>query len=351
MNPQPSFNLLNTSILILDDSCRIVYLNNSAEQLFGFNDKQFKGQLLFDLIEADFDQKQLLQLIEQQQNIFIEDAHLKAHAGLIISNIMLSCFEQDKQKFIQLELQSSEHHSHFLKDLELQQQSRVSNHLIRNLAHEIKNPLGGIKGAAQLLLRKLPKDFSDQYCQIIIQEADRLSELVNRLLLPAQPESLVLTNIHLLIEKALDIVLLQNDKPIKIIKDYDPSLPELSIAPGQIQQSLLNLLKNAIEAISAESDKQTKNAKIILKTRALLQHTIGNIQFKQVIKIDIIDNGCGIPENLLKDIFYPTISGKNSSGLGLSIAQSLVQRHQGIIEVESATTQTTFSIYLPVNKI
>ena len=113
------------------------------------------------------------------------------------------------------------------------------------------------------------------------------------------------------------------------------------------------MLKNAIEAISAESEAEIKkeNAQIILKTRALLQHTIGNQQFKQVIKIDIIDNGCGIPENLLKDIFYPTISGKNSSGLGLSIAQSLVQIHQGIIEVESAISQTTFSIYLPVNNV
>lgn len=359
MNLKPSFNLLNTSILILDEACRIVFLNNSAEQLFGFTDKQFKGQLFFNLIEADFDQTQLLQLIKQQQNTFIEDAHLKTHSGLIISNIMLSCFEQEQQKYIQLELQSSQHHSHFLKDLELQQQSRVSNHLIRNLAHEIKNPLGGIKGAAQLLLRKLPQDFSDRYCQIIIQEADRLSELVNRLLLPAQPENQVLTNIHLLLEKALDIVLLQNEKNIKIIKDYDPSLPELFIAPGQIQQSLLNLLKNATEAISdkielvSETDSKAKVSKsqgqICLKTRALLQHTIGNQQFKQVIKIDIIDNGCGIPEELLKDIFYPTISGKNSSGLGLSIAQSLVQRHQGIIEVESGSRQTTFSVYLPVD--
>jgi two-component system, NtrC family, nitrogen regulation sensor histidine kinase GlnL len=361
MSLKPSFNLLNTSILILDEFCHIVYLNNSAEQLFGFSDKQFKGQSLFNLIEADFDQKQLLQLIEQQQNTFIEDAHLKTHTGLIISNIMLSCFEQENQKYIQLELQSSEHHSHFLKDLELQQQSRVSNHLIRNLAHEIKNPLGGIKGAAQLLLRKLPKDFSEQYCQIIIQEADRLSELVNRLLLPAQPETMVLTNIHLILEKALEIVLLQNEKPIKILKDYDPSLPELCIAPGQIQQSFLNLLKNAVEALAYDTKIETEintkvetsdlsNAQICLKTRAVLQHTIGNQQFKQVIKIDIIDNGCGIPEKLLKDIFYPTISGKNSSGLGLSIAQSLVQRHQGIIEVESGSKQTTFSIYLPVTQ-
>jgi len=354
-----SLNTLNTAILVLDGQCRVVSLNNSAAQILGFSDRQFKGESLFSLIEADFNQDMLLQLSEQQQSTFIEEAHFKTHSGLIVCNILLSCFEQDSQKFILLELQSSEHHSHIIKDLELQQQSRVSNHLVRNLAHEIKNPLGGIKGAAQLLQRKLTniqplptqkqstlnKSAYENYCQIIIQEADRLSELVNRLLLPAIPEDKSLVNVHQLIDKALEIVLLQSSQDMKIIKDYDPSLPDLFISAGQIQQSLLNLIKNAAEAINADSGL------ITLKTRVLLRHTIGSQQFKQVIRIDIIDNGVGISESLIKDIFFPTISGKNSSGLGLSIAQSLVQRHNGIIEVESQPQKTCFSLYLPLTDL
>jgi len=346
MSAQSSINLLSTAVVILDTSCRVISLNNSAEQILGLSERQFKGEDLFDLIDADFDKKMLTQLSRQKHNTFLESAHIKTQTGLIISNILLSCFEQEKQQYILLELQSSEHHSHIIKDLELQQQSRVSNHLVRNLAHEIKNPLGGIKGAAQLLQKKLPENFSSQYCQIIIQESDRLSELVNRLLLPAEPESKNLINIHLLIEKALEIVLLQQTDKLKIIKDYDPSLPELFIASGQIQQSLLNLLKNAAEAIDASEDKA--RGQIILKTRALHQHTIGEQQYKQVIRIDVIDNGVGIPENLIKDIFFPTISSKKSSGLGLSIAQSLTQRHGGIIEAESSSQQTCFSLYLPL---
>jgi two-component system, NtrC family, nitrogen regulation sensor histidine kinase GlnL len=351
-----SLNSLNTAILVLDNQCRVVSLNNSAAQMLGFSDRQFKGESLFNLIEADFNQDMLLQLSEQQQSTFIEEAHLKTHSGPIVCNVLLSCFEQEEAKFILLELQTSEHHSQIIKDLELQQQNRVSNHLIRNLAHEIKNPLGGIKGAAQLLQRKLssiqlepnpaqikPAGAYDNYCQIIIQEADRLSELVNRLLLPAIPEEKSLVNVHQLIEKSLEIVLLQSELKINIIKDYDPSLPELFISPGQIQQSLLNLIKNAVEAVNSNEGL------INLKTRVILRHTIGNRQFKQVIRIDIIDNGSGIPESIIKDIFFPTISGKNSSGLGLSIAQSLVQRHNGIIEVESSNQRTCFSLYLPLN--
>lgn len=336
-----SLDSLSTAIFILDQECSLVHLNNSAEQLIGCSGRQILGENLFDLIRADFDQPTLLQLAEQAQNGFIEGAQLKVGSNVVKASIMLSNFTYERQDYILLELQSSEHQSHIRKDMELQHQNRVTNHLIRNLAHEIKNPLGGIKGAAQLLQRKLPDDFSSKYSQIIIQEADRLSELVGRLLLPAEPEEKTRVNPHSMIEKALEIVLLQFSHSISVIKDYDPSLPELLISAGQIQQALLNIIKNAAEALEASGE-------IRIKTRILHQTTIGKSRYKQVIRIDIINNGPGIPESLLNDIFFPTISGKNSSGLGLSIAQSLVQRHDGIIEVASDSFQTCFSLFLPL---
>lgn len=341
MSILPSLEALGTAIVVLDDDCKIAYLNHSAEQLLGYSGRQIVGDYFFDLVRGDFDRTLLAQFSPEQNTAFLEEMELRSNSRTFTTNIMVSNYSNQGHEYILLELQSSEHHSNIRKDMELQQQSRVSNHLIRNLAHEIKNPLGGIKGAAQLLERKLPADFPNQYSQIIIQEADRLSALVNRLLLPAQPEEKSLVNPHRLVEQALQIVLLQESHQLKIIKDYDPSLPDLILSPGQIQQALLNLIKNAAEALENQGT-------ITLKTRIIHQHTIGNIQHRQVIRLDVIDNGPGISASIIKDIFYPTISGKNSSGLGLSIAQSLAQRHDGIIEVESQQGNTCFSLYLPV---
>jgi two-component system, NtrC family, nitrogen regulation sensor histidine kinase GlnL len=337
----PSLDALGTAIILLNDQHQIAFLNQSAEQLLGYSGRQLREERFFDLVRGDFNPALLTQFASQQNTAFLEEIALKTSTGIVTTNIVLSDYETTEGDYILLELQTSEHHAHIRKDMELQQQSRVSNHLIRNLAHEIKNPLGGIKGAAQLLERKLPANFPNSYCQIIIQEADRLSALVSRLLLPAEPEERTQVNPHRLMEQALQIVLLQQEKPIKIVKDYDPSLPDLIISAGQIQQALINLIKNATEAI----DKQ---GQITLRTRILHQHTIGKIQHRQVIRMDVIDDGVGIDEALLRDIFFPTISGKNSSGLGLSIAQSLAQRHGGIIEVENNPGQTCFSLYLPV---
>jgi two-component system, NtrC family, nitrogen regulation sensor histidine kinase GlnL len=360
------FDRLSTALVVLNQDLGILDLNLAAEKLLGFSARQFYRKSLFDVVEIDINQVMLKQLSQQQQTSFVEAAQIHTYKGLLLANLMISSFEElDQGKashYILLEIQSDPQHSHRRKDLELQQQSRISNHLIRNLAHEIKNPLGGIKGAAQLLQRKLDKiaqsttpselhaeklqttNLADsRYFEIIIQEADRLSELVNRLLLPAKPEQKSQANIHLLIEKALDIVLLQSKRSPKIIKDYDPSLPDVYICAQQIQQCLLNLIKNAAEAIDEEGH-------IHIKTRILHQHTIGNQQHKQVLLVEIIDNGCGIDHKLIGEIFFPTISGKNSSGLGLSIAQSLAQIHNGIIEVDSQINKTSFSLLLPILK-
>lgn len=327
---------------MLNKQYEIVYLNQSAEQLLGFSGRQAMSEHFFDLIRGDLDVKLVEQFSLQQQTAFLEEMELKTATGIVTANIMLSHFEENSHEYLVMELQTSEHHAHIRKDMELQQQSRVSNHLIRNLAHEIKNPLGGIKGAAQLMERKLPDEFSNQYTQIIIQEADRLSSLVGRLLLPAEPEAMTLINPHKILEKAVDVLLLQQSHKIEIVKDYDPSLPEINVSAGQIQQALINLIKNAMEATDDKGE-------VRLRTRILHQHTIGKLQHRQVIRIDVIDDGDGIPEAIKKDIFFPTISGKNSSGLGLSIAQSLVQRHGGIIELENQPGHTCFSLYLPVD--
>lgn len=342
-----SINLLSTALVLLDSQYRILQLNPAAEQLLGFSNRQIENQTFFDLVKGDLSSFALNAFREQEQSGFIEDVELRVATGITRTNLMVTPCQVFSSDDLLLELQSSTHQQNIRKDLQIQQQSRVSENLIRNLAHEIKNPLGGIKGAAQLLERKLPDDFSDKYSQIIIREADRLGALVDRLLMPAKPEAPQIINPHLIIEQALEIVLLQFPQVLEVVKDYDPSLPDITVSQNQIQQALLNLIKNAAEAIASQ-DANNDTGKITIKTRMIHQHTIGQSQYRQVLRIDVSDNGTGIPEELVNDIFFPTISGKESSGLGLSIAQSLVQRHQGIIELEQKHNETRFSIYLPV---
>lgn len=346
-------NQLSTAIIRLDNDNRIQQINHAAEQMLGFSNRQLENETFFELVKSELSPDLFKSFQSQERSAFIEDIELKVATGIIRANLMMTTYQTDvdvsnAKNGLILELQINTHHQNIRKDLQLQQQSRVSEHLIRSLAHEIKNPLGGIKGAAQLLERKLPKDFPQKYSQIIIRETNRLGALVDRLLMPAMPEPSQQVNPHRIIEDALEVVLLQNKNPIKVIKDYDPSLPDINISPNQIQQALLNLIKNAAEAIQALEPSDKHQGCLILSTRMMHQHNIGQTQHRQVLRIDVQDNGIGIPEEIINDIFFPTISGKQSSGLGLSIAQSLVQRHQGIIEVESHFGKTCFSLYIPI---
>lgn len=339
-----NINLLSTALILLDCDFNITQLNPAAEQLLGFSNRQLKNETFFELVKGDLSMP-LLNTFKQRENAgFIEDIEVKVATGVIRSNLMITPCQIGSNGTLLLELQASPHQQNIRKDLRILRQSRASEHLIVNLAHEIKNPLGGIKGAAQLLERKLPADFPTKYSQIIIREADRLGALVDRLLMPAKPEAAQSINPHLLIEQALEVVLLQFPNGFEVVKDYDPSLPDVYVSQNQIQQTLLNLIKNSAEAmLECKLDPQ-----LTIKTRMVHQHTIGQIQHKQVLKIEIKDNGVGVPDELAGDIFYPTISGKQSSGLGLSIAQSLAQRHQGIIELDRNAEITCFSLYIPV---
>jgi len=347
-----TINQLSTAIIHLGDDFLIIDLNHAAEQILGLSRRQLSGKPVFELISGEIDRSLISQFIEKSVSTSVQDIVMVLPKGPLTVNLIITPLISDKPKTKNaclLEIQSSETPKNIQKDLRLQQQSRVSEQLIRNLAHEIKNPLGGIKGAGQLLERKLPADFPKKYTQIIIREANRLSELVDRLLMPAKIEESRLTNIHLLIEQALEVLLLQKQQQkISIIKDYDPSIPDLLIAPNQIEQALLNLIKNSIEALGQGANQNHKTSQIVLRTRIKNQYTIGDQQHRQVLKVDIEDNGSGIKNELVNDIFFPTISGKQSSGLGLSIAQSLVQRHQGIIELEQKDGITCFSLFLPM---
>lgn len=216
--------------------------------------------------------------------------------------------------------------------------------VIRSLAHEIKNPLAGVRGAAQLLARELPGDHLGEYTQVIIKEADRLRDLVDRLLGPRQQLSLQALNIHEVLEHLCKLLLAESRNQVKIVRDYDPSLPDIPGDRGQLIQAMLNIMRNALQAAT-----QVEDCILTLRTRSQRQFTIGTTRHRLVCRVDISDNGPGIPEDMMHAIFIPMVTGRaEGTGLGLAISQSIVNLHGGLLECSNGAGKTTFTIYLPM---
>jgi len=221
--------------------------------------------------------------------------------------------------------------------------------LVRGLAHEIKNPLGGIRGAAQLLSRELPEEHLKDYTNVIIEEADRLRNLVDRMLGSNKLPSLAMTNVHEVLERVCSLVDAESQGRITLVRDYDPSIPEVLVDREQMIQAVLNIVRNAMQALT--SGNEAHMGRITLRTRALRQFTIGHTRHRLVVKTEIIDNGPGIPPELQDTLFYPMVSGRpDGTGLGLAITQNIISQHQGLIECESHPGHTVFSIFLPLEQ-
>ncbi len=227
-------------------------------------------------------------------------------------------------------------------------QAQVTKELIRNLAHEIKNPLGGIRGAAQLLAMDLPSPELIEYTQVIIHEADRLQTLVDRLLAPhRKPHVVGDVNIHEVCERVRSLVLAEHSRGLRVERDYDASIPEFRGDREQLIQAVLNIVHNACQALNERIDEG--DACITLRTRVSRQVTIGKQRFRLALELHIQDNGPGVPDSLRDRIFYPLVSGRDGgSGLGLTLAQTFVQQHQGTIECDSAPGRTVFKIVIPL---
>ena len=218
--------------------------------------------------------------------------------------------------------------------------------LVRGLAHEVKNPLGGIRGSAQLLEAELTDPQLKEYTKVVIEEADRLRNLVDRLLGPNQPPKFAPTNIHRVLEHVARVVFAEFSEPPDIVREYDPSIPKLEADYDQLIQAFLNVLRNALQALADEPNPQ-----ITLRTQTLRRFTIGDINHRLVARVDIEDNGPGIPDQISDRLFYPMISGRaNGSGLGLSITQTIIGQHHGLIAVESEPGNTRFSFYIPLQQ-
>jgi two-component system nitrogen regulation sensor histidine kinase GlnL len=230
----------------------------------------------------------------------------------------------------------------------LREQAQAHKELIRNLAHEIKNPLGGIRGAAQLLEMELDRPELAEYTQVIIHEADRLQSLVDRLLAPHRHPHLVGdVNIHEVCERVRALVLAEHPQGLRVLRDYDTSIPEFRGDRAQLIQAVLNIVQNAAQALAGRI--ATGDAEITLRTRVARQITFGRQRYRLALELHVIDNGPGVPDAIKERIFYPLVTGRDGgSGLGLTLAQTFVQQHHGLIECESAPGRTDFRILIPL---
>jgi len=230
----------------------------------------------------------------------------------------------------------------------LAEQAQTNKELIRNLAHEIKNPLGGIRGAAQLLEMEMESAELTEYTQVIIREADRLQSLVDRLLAPhRRPHMVSDVNIHEVCERVRSLILAEFPKGLKVVRDYDTSIPEFRGDHEQLIQTVLNIAHNACQALS---ERMTAgDAVLTFRSRVLRQITFGKQRYRLALELHVIDNGPGVPDSIKDRIFYPLVSGREGgSGLGLTLAQTFVQQHHGLIEVDSTPGRTDFKILIPL---
>ncbi|USD65202.1 nitrogen regulation protein NR(II) [Vibrio sp. SCSIO 43136] len=348
-NDQLSTTILNnivTAALLLDDKLGLCYANPAAEQLFSQSAKRLLATPLPDLIQhASMDLNLLTQPLQSGQSITDSDVTFVIDGKPVMLEVTVSPVTWNKQVYLLVELRQTDQQRRLSQELNQHAQQQAAKELVRGLAHEIKNPLGGLRGAAQLLNRMLPDESLQEYTKIIIEQADRLRSLVDRLLGPQKLGHKERVNLHLVIEKVRQLVELDTGSSIPILRDYDPSLPELMMDPDQIEQSLLNIVSNAALIMQDQLDAEIK-----IRTRTVHQVNIHGTRHKLAAQIDVIDNGPGIPPELQDTLFYPMVSGREGgTGLGLSISQNLIDQHQGKIDVQSWPGKTTFTILLPIN--
>lgn len=345
MIPSPFLGLehLSTAVLLLDQGGLILYANPAAENLFEVSLNNVCGHSLAQVFGADCALVATIEQILPGNTSFTEhELTLNSASHTLLS---VSCtftpVETGHTRLI-LEFHQIDKQLKIAREERMLLQQQANQELVRNLAHEIKNPLGGLRGAAQLLELELPRLELKEYTQVIIKEADRLRTLMDRLLTPHRPPQFRMVNIHEVLERVRSLLLAEHPQGIYIRRDFDTSLPDIYADPEQLIQVALNISRNAAQAMQGQGE-------ITLRTRIARQVTLAKKRYRLALMVQIIDNGPGVPDNIREKIFYPLVSGRDGgSGLGLTLAQAFVAQHHGSIECDSKPGRTCFTILLPV---
>lgn len=345
VNESPPLGLeqLSTAMLLLDQDFRVCYANPAAENLFEFSRKTIAGTPVNQVfIETGG-------LIAACEAAFTNSASYTEHEMTLATSahtfqvsLTVSPVFAGGPRLL-LEFHQIDKHLKIAREERMQLQQQYNREMLRNLAHEIKNPLGGIRGAAQLLEHELPKQSLREYTQVIIKEADRLQSLMDRLLAPNRIAKFSSVNVHEVLERVRSLILAEHPEGLTLRRDYDTSLPDLMADHEQLIQIVLNIVRNAVQAMQGQGE-------ITFRTRIARHVTLSKKSYRQAIELKIIDNGPGIPEAIREQIFYPLVTSKEEgTGLGLTIAQTYVAHHGGSIDCDSQPGRTCFTVLLPYN--
>ena len=343
--------LPNAIVVFQVETKALVYVNPAAESALDLSRKSLEGQSLFDLFGDNLPLNRMIEEVRrgstsaQRQELELRSLPGSIHQESVQAHVVIVMLENPS--FIVMEWFPIDQQLRSERDERVTQQVEANKQLMRNLAHEIKNPLGGIRGAAQLLEFELPDKGLHEYTQVIIKESDRLQTLVDRLLAPHRKAHVIESfNVHETLERVRSLVLAEFPHGLRIIRNYDTSLPIMLGDQEQLIQALLNIAHNAAQALSEEIRRGV--AQIEFRTRIARSVTISKQRYKLALDLHVIDNGPGIPEDISERIFFPLVSGREGgSGLGLTLAQTFVQQHQGFIACESRPGYTDFHIQIP----
>ena len=347
--PYSGLELLATAVVALDEAYVVRYANPAAENLLVTGAKTLVGQPFLPMfadgaaLEATLIEALAVHWSYRAQIVSYERA---GHDALPLSCVVARIDIAETPLLV--ELRHIQEQLRAEREERLLDQQKVSRQLIRNLAHEIKNPLGGLRGSAQLLERELDRPELKEYTQVIIKEADRLQALLDRLLTPHRAVQLARVNIHEVLERVRSLVLAEFPLRISAVRNYDPSVPELVGDTEQLIQAVLNVVRNAAQALLSDANGG-RGGGIVLRTRSARQVTIARRRHKLALELQVIDDGPGVPEEIRDRIFNPLVSGREGgSGLGLALVQTYVHNHGGVVEFDSRPGRTIFTLLLPL---
>ena len=342
---------LKAAVVVLDQELSVLYLNQTAQSLCGQSLSRSLGTPFQDLFkDPHLEPKALRTNLASDQPFTKRETSLRimSNGERITANYSISPLQDGR---VLIEIEPLDRFKQINREDQNRTTQRATRELVRDLAHEVKNPLGGIRGAAQLLQAELTSE-QHEYTTVILGEVDRLRNLVDRLLGPDQPPTFTEVNIHQILERviALETADMKSSRPsdevVEFVRDYDPSVPDLQADAEQLVQANLNIVRNARAALEA-----IDNPIITLTTSVLHRFTIGKRIHPLVVRIAISDNGPGIPPDIVDQIFFPLVTRKgNGHGLGLPLTQAIVDQHRGIIDCASSPGSTTFHIYLPLEQ-
>ena len=335
-------------MIVLDTQFQVTFVNQAAEQFLSNTRQRICGHSIFDWLQVEeASLKSQLRQVLDGMSLFHRRANLRIAGGRhVVGDYSITSYEQGASQYLLLEVLPFDRFARIERSDEWRSRTDQMHELARGVAHEIKNPLGGILGSAQLLERELQTGEQRDYTGIIIDEVQRLGRMVDQMLLPGSMPRFEPTNIHEVLEHSLRVVGLGDYDGIDFQREYDPSLPLIEADREMLIQAALNIFRNAVEAVS-----DTLSPRISVKTRITPKLTIQGRMCRQVISIAVRDNGRGVPADLHDSLFLPLTKGSNGgTGLGLSIAHSVISIHAGMIEFRSTTGDTCFTIHLPITE-